>query len=1463
MRFARSFRNPGLSYDISRRRTSNAARILLIFSYGLFTIAAQSLLFREFITTFEGNDISVGIFFGSWFLWVALGAQVVYRAKGLAEILLKNIEFLFLCYLPAFVLELILIIQARQLAGIESYALLPVQAIVLLSIVVNAPVSIITGMLFPLACRWVQSASRPLQIANGQKQYATSDKRFAGSPVSGVYILEAAGSFVGGLGVTVLLALGASLARIFFILAFIVSLSVLCVRFANRPASLPSERRGGPKLNWCAAILLPLSVVFCLAPLAGLAVGADKGLMRYVRTVKWSRLLPADALTGSFQTAQAEYFYGIYHDQWIAVRQGSVTEALPDESTTGRLAAAVLAQNPDARRTLVIGSGLGLCYQFLKLPQTETVSWAHCDSQYVQQVDRFIPPGFKVADERLHKLTGDIRSLLDNKKQYYDIVILNLPEATSSVLNRYYTLEFYQQVKESLGPDGVLAVRIAGGENIMGTELVNLGASTKLTLERVFSRLVLTPGEDTWFIASDSEKLTGEPGVLRERFAAIAGASDVFPPEALLSVYLPDRAAVALENYSSADLPESKLVNRDSRPLTHLYSLLLAAKQSEAPAARFVKHLVLAGPLAFIIPILVLVVLRVIYISRFSSGEPRLSEARPSEGLAEGRGSHRLSAVLSVVASESAVASAKEEAKTEASAKAEVSSFDSTLLVFLAGWVAIGVVIVMMYLYQTRFGSLYLHIGVISSVFMVGLTAGATLTSWLVARRPGRRSPVTGNIFAVILVHSIILAAIALWPGEQWTQPVFVIAFVLCGLCAGCYFPLAARQLSDSAFETGLRRDGVASATQAGLTGSKLETADHLGASAGGLLTGLALVPVLGTKAAMFVFVMLLMANVPAGVLRIYKRGGVYSSAATAFKLRKLGYILFGIGVCVILCSNLLARAGTRLKPPLPRYAAQALAGELQIEQASATLADGPRKLNYFNVYEPRPSEGLGETGEEGPERTLSRPGTVRLSGSALSSLPKGSPKSRKITGYIFSSQELAPEVCGFGGNINLAVYVDATGRLIDFHIIRSNETPAYLELLGQWRELLKGHQLFRPQSFADVDAVTGATVSSRAILSALETSGHRFAAQILGQVVEAEPKEKTPWAGYLPDTHGIYLLSAFVLALLVIYRGGFWSRLAILLFNLVVGGIILNAQYSSEQIATILSLHSPALGLTGAFLLVAAVPLLVMVFGNIYCGYICPFGAAQEVLGYIVPDRFKQPVSTEKMRKARFVKYVVLFVLIIVFFVSRDRTTLASDPLIEIFNLRFYISNFQSSIVNWQSPMFLIVAVALLGSLFYARFWCWYLCPVGAFLSLLNRAAILRRALPARRFGRCEFGLTAKDRMDCLYCDRCRYETKTAVMENRPQRLRLPRPFFGKRRGLPTKLMSRYFVVGVLAAAALVSAVSVKRFLQVIPAGFGQAAISASAAGQPRDVDIQRIRTMIRQRKLSDKEAEFYKKVD
>ncbi|MGA2071242.1 MAG: 4Fe-4S binding protein [Sedimentisphaerales bacterium] len=1264
-----------------------AARGLVIFVYGLFSIAAQTLVFREFLSSFESNDIAVGIFFASWFLWIALGAMLVNRSKRLTDFLLANIEILFLAYLPAFVFQVILIIHIRQLAGIAAYALLPIPTSLLLGVIVNAPMSVITGMLFPLTCRWVALDTTPA--------------------VSRVYLLESLGSFVGGLGTTALLAFGISSVKIFLILVFILSLAVLSSFFAV------SHR--------LRKITVP--PVFLLVLLLGFAAlfGVDKPLADYLRIVKWSRLLPADSLTGSFQTAQAEYLYGMYQNQWVAVREGSAVEIIPDPTSAGRVIALSLSQNPRASRVLVIGSGVGLCRQFLQLPQVNRLVWASPDGEYVSRVLQFVPGKLSISDARFKPFTGDIRSILNRPQEQFDLVIVNLPDATSSVLNRYFTIEFYEQLKAAIGPSGVLAVRIPAGENIMGTELATIGASAKLTLKQAFSHLVLVPGDNSWFIASDSN-LTGDPGILRERFALIPGAADVYPPNGLLSIYLPDRAAKAFDAYNAVDLPAEHLLNRDSRPLASLYALLLAARQSDAPVTILFKKFLLAGLPVFLIPVIIYAILRLIFILTSPTA------SRPS-------------------------------------------TFDFTFLLFSTGVVGIGVVIVLMYLYQTRFGSLYLHIGAVSSMYMAGLAAGAATAYRLLKRKYAHNSEVL--LIAVLLIHCAVLAAIAFWPASGWSHISFAAAFIVCGLCAGSYFPIAGNLLAVSGLNTAI-------------VSARLEYADHFGAAAGGLLASLALVPVLGAKVTMLMFILLTLANLPAAVFRIR----FPEKICTYTVFRSAGYALFGVAAAFILCSNLLVSAGSRLAPALPLREAQALAGPLRIEAAAIVLPDTGKHATYFKTYD----------------------------------------ANDKLAGFILSSADFAPNVQGFGGKINIAIRTDVAGNLIDFHIIRSNETPSYLDMLTNWLPSLKEHAIFSPQPFANVDAVTGATVSSKAILESLAQSGAKFASGVLGQT--AQQKANTV-SRRLPDLQVIYLLIAVPLTIIVIYRGGYWSRLLVILLNFIVGGMVLNAQFSTEQIVSLLSLAVPLAVSTGVFILTIGVPLLAIVFGNIYCGYLCPFGALQELVGYVLPARFRFVLSREQMQKGRFVKFVVLFVLIVVFFISRNHNALAVDPLIKAF-----------SFSHRGTFIPVAAAVALVGSLFYSRFWCRYLCPAGAFLSLFNKIAIFSRFMPAKRYANCEYGLSFNDKLDCIYCDKCRYERKPIAAET------------------PAGFVSRYFLPAVLIIALGVSILSIKSFVRELPVSASASATTASG-GQPRNTDSQKIRTMIRENKLSGHEAEYYRKTD
>jgi hypothetical protein len=96
---------------------------------------------------------------------------------------------------------------------------------------------------------------------------------------------------------------------------------------------------------------------------------------------------------------------------------------------------------------------------------------------------------------------------------------------------------------------------------------------------------------------------------------------------------------------------------------------------------------------------------------------------------------------------------------------------------------------------------------------------------------------------------------------------------------------------------------------------------------------------------------------------------------------------------------------------------------------------------------------------------------------------------------------------------------------------------------------------------------------------------------------------------------------------------------------------------------------------------------------------------------------------------------------------------------------------------------------------------------------------------------------------MDCIQCDKCRFEKFDRAAAEKKQ-------FAGA------------FAACVLVVALFISVVSANRFMEVIPVGSETVALSVSG-GQPRDVDIQRVNTMIQQKRLSDKEAEFYKQVE
>ena len=339
------------------------------------------------------------------------------------------------------------------------------------------------------------------------------------------------------------------------------------------------------------------------------------------------------------------------------------------------------------------------------------------------------------------------------------------------------------------------------------------------------------------------------------------------------------------------------------------------------------------------------------------------------------------------------------------------------------------------------------------------------------------------------------------------------------------------------------------------------------------------------------------------------------------------------------------------------------------------------------------------------------------------------------------------PGVPGYGGPIDLALSVGADGTIRRVEVLAHRETPAYVKDLPAWTRRFVGMDLRDLASLGEspVDAMTGATVTSRAVTGTLSHAARRVGEELLGTPMPDRPPPP-PWHAPLSDPRVIYAVLALLGAVWVHRWGSARVRLGFLLASAVAGGAILQVQLSAGWLLSWLRLDPPAWSATpDVALLGAGVLLLAVAWGPIYCAHACPFGAVQEGVS-LVGRRlgWQVPLSPRASAMLRWPKYAILVAVALAAFAPDPAARLAWDPLAAAFSGRL------------EGLPAVLVGLALAGSLFTFRFWCRGFCPVGAFLNLFNRAAALLRLAPDRRYDRCDLGVRGAGDGDCLQCNRC-----------------------------------------------------------------------------------------------------------
>ena len=102
-------------------------------------------------------------------------------------------------------------------------------------------------------------------------------------------------------------------------------------------------------------------------------------------------------------------------------------------------------------------------------------------------------------------IQGDGRLFVRQTDRRYDVVIADVPDPSTSQINRFYTREFFAEVHRILTPGGVLSFSLGTYENYLSKELARLIGVAHQTLRDVYANVLMLPGGRVFFLASDGE----------------------------------------------------------------------------------------------------------------------------------------------------------------------------------------------------------------------------------------------------------------------------------------------------------------------------------------------------------------------------------------------------------------------------------------------------------------------------------------------------------------------------------------------------------------------------------------------------------------------------------------------------------------------------------------------------------------------------------------------------------------------------------------------------------------------------------------------------------------------------------------------------------------------------------------------------------------------------------------------
>ena len=506
---------------------------------GFGSILSQILLLREFLVSFYGNELSIGIIFACWLMWVGIGSAfgnvIVKRNRNVSRLFLIIIALSPLITFAQILLAKFVRVFLHTTIG-EFLSMLD---LLVFSLIVLSVGCFLWGMLFTLGARSL-----------------TLNKHEIWFGVNKAYALESLGSVAGGLLFSFVLAELFSTLQIAFLINIIAWIVVSWVV--------------SPEKKW----LMTFSFVVIVIVFAILLLPIHS-LESKINTYQWSFINDKLTFVRSIDTKYQNLSLLRLENQHTVYADGRPAYNIPNVYDAELFTHSIMIQRADAKRVLVLGGGFdGVLKEVLKYPVQE-VEYVEIDPALLPFVDPAMDVQDQLAlhDSRVHFVLMDGRKFLFRKTAPFDVILMKTGEPSTANLNRFYTVEFFQQCYQSLNDNGIIAFSFPSSEEYLAEELKDFNASIYQTFKHVFANTLIIPGTHAILIGTTNKaQLTSQPDSLANRYNAAGISAEYFSKYMFDELMPPDRIKFITNTLTKT---KNIRINSDNNPVTYYYDLLL------------------------------------------------------------------------------------------------------------------------------------------------------------------------------------------------------------------------------------------------------------------------------------------------------------------------------------------------------------------------------------------------------------------------------------------------------------------------------------------------------------------------------------------------------------------------------------------------------------------------------------------------------------------------------------------------------------------------------------------------------------------------------------------------------------------------------------------------------------------------------------------------------------------------